>query len=314
MVSTLPEYRHSHYASSLLIKSLEVMKNRGYLFSALGPFSYSFYKKYGWNLAFHKKKYTMSMEYLKTFEKRKNIFRLLTLKDLNNVRMLYETFMSRYNGAIRRDAKNWESRFKRLNKHKNYAYGCSRDGKELSGYIFYSLGDSRFDIHEMVYDSLETKLDLLCFICAHKAQAGEVVWFAPPDDNTPLLLENPAIDQNIKVGMMIRVVDVKRVLEAYSFPPEYNGSFTIKVEDFYAPWNSRPFRVFIENGNAKVEKIEDGPIDVKCDIQTFSQIMFGYLSMREAMELGKIAACSPERLDDIATLFMGHPTYETDSF
>jgi predicted acetyltransferase len=314
VVSTLPEYRHSHCASGLLIKSLEVMRDRGYLFSALGPFSYSFYRRYGWNLAFHRKRYRISMENLKAFEKRKSTFRPLALKDADNVRKLYEAFMARYNGPIRRNAENWESRFKKLNTNGNYVYGCSHDGKGLDGYIFYSLKGMEFHIHEMVYDSLETRLDLLCFVYAHKAQADDVIWLAPPDDNTPLLLENPNIEQSIKAGMMIRVVDVKRVLEAYSFPPEYHGSFTVKVEDLYAPWNSVPFRVVIENGNAAVEGIEDGPIDVKCDIQTFSQIMFGYLGMGEAMELGKIDTCSPELSEDIKNLFVGHPTCETDSF
>ena len=35
----LPEYRYYRCASNMLIKSVEIMKDRGYAFSALAPFS-----------------------------------------------------------------------------------------------------------------------------------------------------------------------------------------------------------------------------------------------------------------------------------
>ena len=314
VVSTLPEYRHCHCASNLLIKSLEAMRDRGYIFSALAPFSYSFYRKYGWELGFDTKNYRIPIDRLRGMGIGKGQFRPLTLGDINGMSKLYENSISKYNGAICRDSKSWESRLKRLGENRGYGYGYSRQANGLDGYILYSMNEGVFNIHEMICDSLETKLELMRFIYYHSAQVREVVWRAPQDDNTVLLLDNPRIEQKIETGMMIRVIDVKKALEAYTYPLVYKGSFTIKVEDKYAPWNSETFRIFIGEGAATVEHAGDAPIDVECDIQAFSQIIFGYIGMGEAITLGKITAHNPGLLDDMEIIFKSHGTHMTDSF
>ncbi len=314
VVSTLPEYRHCHCASSLLIKSLEVMKDRGYMFSALAPFSYSFYRKYGWELAFHTKKYSIPIDQLKAMGTGKGEFRPLTLKDINSIRKLYENFYSRYNGAVRRDEKHWESKLKGLGENRNYGYGYSRQVNGLDGYILFSVRDRKFYIQEMVYDSLETKLELLRFAYYHSAQVEQVIWWAPQDDNTVLLLDNPRIEQKIETGMMLRVVDVAKALEAYSYPLMFKGSFTIKVEDRWANWNSQSFKVVVGEGTGLVEKLGNAAADIECNIQTFSQVISGYISMEDAIGLGKITSNSPDLLEDLKIIFKGHATHMTDSF
>ena len=85
VVSTLPEYRHRHCASSILIKSVEVLRDRGFVFAALAPFSYPFYRKYGWELAFHNKRYTISINELRGMGAGKGEFRPMKSDDIDNL-------------------------------------------------------------------------------------------------------------------------------------------------------------------------------------------------------------------------------------
>lgn len=319
LVSTLPEYRHRHCASNLLVKSVEIMKDRGYIFSALGPFSYAFYRKYGWELAFNAKKYSIPIDELKGLGVGNGVFHPLTLNDIDAMARVYERHYSRYNGAINRDKKNWEIKIKELERNQAYGYGCSRQVNGLDGYILYSIKEGTFNIEEIAYDSLETKLELLRFVYYHSAQVNKVSWRAPIDDNTVLLLDNPRIEQKIEAGMMIRVIDVKKALEAYVYPLVYKGSFTIKVEDEYAPWNNGIFKVSIGEGTAMVEDLVNSPnndilIDIECNIQTFSQIVLGYIGLKEAVELGQIAAHNCALLDDLEVIFKKRATHMTDAF
>ncbi|HZJ58456.1 MAG TPA: GNAT family N-acetyltransferase [Clostridia bacterium] len=314
VVSTLPEYRNRHCASGILIKSLEVLKDRGYVFSALGPFSYSFYRKYGWELGFHTKKYTISMDGLKGIGTGKGEFRPLRPRDIDNIVGVHGNFFSRYNGAVKRDNKRWQSRINGLGKDRTYGYAYSHQGNGLAGYIIYSVKEWTFTILEMAYDSLETKLEILRFVYYHSAQAERVVWEAPQDDNTALILANPPTEQKIRPGMMIRVIDVKAALEAYAYPILYKGSFTIKIDDRWAPWNSRVLRVIIGEGVATVEDAGGDPADLECDIQTFSQIISGYIGMGEAKELGRVTAHNQEILEDTEIIFRKHVTHMTEGF
>src|SRR5699024_12089731 len=64
-VATWPEYRRRGIAKDLLQHSLRKMKENGQVISLLHPFLVGFYRKYGWELAYIQKKYTIPIEKLK---------------------------------------------------------------------------------------------------------------------------------------------------------------------------------------------------------------------------------------------------------
>src|SRR5699024_11848472 len=61
-VATWPEYRRRGIAKDLLQHSLRKMKENGQVISLLHPFLVGFYRKYGWELAYVHKKYTIPIE------------------------------------------------------------------------------------------------------------------------------------------------------------------------------------------------------------------------------------------------------------
>src|SRR5690606_11959965 len=63
-VSTWPEHRRHGYVARILKELLVKMKENGQSISMLHPFSFSFYRKYGWETYIEYKQYEMSADHL----------------------------------------------------------------------------------------------------------------------------------------------------------------------------------------------------------------------------------------------------------
>lgn len=313
-VATLPEYRHCHCASNMLIEALKIMKERGQIFSGLAPFSYSFYRKYGWEMGFHKKQYRLLMSDLKGFGEGDGSFRPLSYRDIEKMSKVYDTFARPYNGALYRKMEDWDLILKKHERDGHYRYGFEDQSGELQGYIFYYMENKKFYIREMIYTTPEVKNELLRFVYFHSAQADEVIWQAPADDNTFLMLDNPRREQKIIPDMMIRAVDVRKVLEAYPFPQEYSGSFTIAIDDPWAQWNNTTFELDVEKGHVRVKDIGKKAGDIHGTIQCFSQMLLGYIGVKEALEMGRIELKDLKLYESLQHIFKCTPTFVNETY
>lgn len=312
-VATLPEYRHCRCASSLLIEALKIMKDRGDVFSSLIPFSFAFYRKYGWELGFHRKEYNLLMEDLRGFGTGKGSFRSVDFDDIPKLAKVYESFARSYNGAICRNNENWELVLKKHERDGLYRYGYE-EGGELKGYIFYRLEDKKFYISELIYSEAKVKAELLRFVYYHSAQADEIIWQAPADDNTFLMLDNPRREQRFIPNMMIRLVDAQKALEVYPFPQDYSGSFTISIDDPWAQWNNTSFELDIEEGHVRVKDIGKKPGDVHGSIQCLSQMLFGYIGIKEAVETGRLEVRDLKLYESLQHIFKPATTFVNDTY
>lgn len=318
-VATLPEYRHAHCARNMLVKSLEIMKGRGQIFSMLAPFSYAFYRKYGWELCYHYKEYVLSMEDFKKFGKGYGTFYRLTHDELPDMEKTYNNYVKRYSGSIKRPGELWKRKLNQQDKSGERRYGFRDESGALKGYIFYRINNGKFHINELVYDSRETRNELFRFVYMHRAQAGEVVWRAPYDDNTLLMIDNPRREVKFVPGMMGRITDVKSVLERYPYKLGYSGlkptsGFIIKVDDPWAPWNDGCFEVRINVKDVYVDKVQGVKWDIRCDIGVLTQIVLGYTSITQAYDMGRLEVMDGDIIKELDGLFVPRVTYMNDSF
>ena len=316
-VATLPEYRRRNLAAALLEEALAVMRDRGDIFSLLGPFSYRFYRKFGWELAFHRWEYTVSVEDFAGFGRGAGRFLPLTVADLPRMKTVYENYVAEYNGALKRSENWWRYLLKKLEKQGYHFYGYENDRGELEGYLFYQFNNGKILVHEMIYLSPPVREEIFRFFSLHGAQAETVVWRAPAGDASLLLLPEPPANCRLVSGMMARVVDVKSALEHLTFPLDRTAAFSLKVDDPHANCHHyRCFRVQIAEGKATVE---EGPgngeePDLYCPIQGFSQLVLGYIGIKEAVELGKVILRDEKRLPELAELFPAKKTFLNDWF
>lgn len=294
MVSSLPEVRHGGHIASLQKESLEVMKERGQVVSMLGPFSFEFYRKYGWELGFDRMNYTIPIENLKHYSKKTGNIKQITSKDTNSINTLndiYTAYAKQHNGCTIRDKEMWtdfvlDDPF--ADEFKRYAYLWSYDNDVPGGYIIYIIREGKMYIHEMIYKDTKALEGLLWFIYAHQSQIKEASWTTAADGRLHVLLPNPRIDMKLTPGMMFRVVDVEEALLKRDYPcnVDIGKELSIQIDDANAPWNKGPWQISAAGGSVCVKRTDTASI--KCSIQAFSQMFLGYANAEQLAAMDRL--------------------------
>lgn len=288
LVSSMPEGRHGGRIGQLLTEWLKVMRDRGQYVSMLGPFSFEFYRKYGWELGFERVNYTVPIEHIRNFKKTGSL-RVVTQEDIGALDKIYTKYALNHNGSAKRDDSLWKEftlSHPWDDNYGRYAYIYMDEKGDEKGYIIFTIKNGRMDIYEMIYEDVSALKGLLAFIYAHQSQIGEFSWSTATDEKLHVLLPNPRVKREIHTGMMFRVVDIKEAVKSRGYGEDATGRFKIKVEDKDAPWNQLPFDISLKNGIVDVNECSDP--ELFCDIQTFSQIFIGYITPMEAYKLGKL--------------------------
>ncbi|MBB3110660.1 putative acetyltransferase [Paenibacillus phyllosphaerae] len=291
-VSTWPEERRQGYVKELLQHSLAVMKEAGQTVSCLAPFSFPFYRKYGWELYVEYKKYTIETAQLPpraAYEGRVE----RTDGDLSQLAPVYEAYAARYNGTLIRDEAWWtESVFRR--KPRYTAVYSNADG-EPRGYILYDIGDRKLTVHEMVYLEESGREALWTFIANHDSMIDKVEIEVPMDDNLPYLLPNPRVKQEIFPYFMARIVDAPAFVSQLALNPAGDGpsQVTVQITDPFAPWNEGAWTLRVdEEGRAALlpgGAAEDGTTELGCTIQALTAMLMGYARPLRLYGYGQLA-------------------------
>lgn len=313
-VASMPEGRHGGRVAELLRTSLRVMKERGQTVSMLGPFSYEFYRKYGWELGFDRMNYTIPAENLDGFNKKVGSIRPFKEEDLDVLNSIYTEYAKKHNCCAVRNKVLWTDFVLQDPYGRNqprYTYIWFNDKEVPRGYIIYHIKDGRMTIIEMVYLDQEAKEGLLWFLFAHQAQIKEVYWSTASDERLHLDFPNPRIKMELSPWMMFRVVDVKGALLNRKYSEATDLHFSISISDPNAEWNNKNFTVSIKDGNIEVEESNYG--ELSCTIQTFSQIFTGYITPKEAFTRKKLLG-DAKVVEKIEKIFEKSYTFNNNPF
>lgn len=291
-VATWPEYRKGGNIARLLIRSLRAMYESGQTLSYLVPFSYPFYRKYGWEMTHEFRKYTLPAEHVPAWEGAGRIKRLKT-PDIDLLNALYETYAERFNGMLRRSRDHWMRTVLKRKPGQIVVY-CN-EADEAKGYMIYEDIGNEFRVHEFVGLDRDAEKGLWGLIRKHEGMFRTVHWTAPADDPFPYVIDNPKrLEIKLQPHLMARVVHVGEFLRRYRFtPPEGTEStLTITVSDPHADWNNGTYRIGIDGrGNADVRRLNGSAAEegVACDIQTFTALLMGARDAQFLRSAGRLA-------------------------
>jgi len=315
-VSTWPEYRRKGLVGKLLVHGLRVMKERGQTVSFLAPFSFPFYRKYGWETYVDRKAYTVDTGLLPIFPDTGG--HVKRNDDLQLLNSLYEPYAQAYNGTLKRDADWWTDKVLKQKKGKVVVYFNANDVPR--GYMIYQVRNRELNVDELVFLDDDARKGLWRFIYNHDSMIERVKMIAPADDPLPFLLANPRIKQEISPYFMARIVDVASFLQQYPFRSTgQKHAFALDITDSYAPWNSKRFAVHVnEDGRANIEAhasvagTEDLPL-LSCDIQTLSTMLFSFQRPSLLRQIGRIQG-SESAIMALEQLVLSKQTYLLDFF
>ena len=279
-VATWPEARRKGCVAGLLRNGLTTMREAGQTVSMLHPFSFPFYRRYGWEMTIERKAYTLEPRH---FPPRTEVPGRVerAAKDAGLLDGVYETFASRYTGMLVRTPDWWERRV--FSKPGLAAVYYNGDGKP-EGYLLYEVKERTMTVHEWVCVSEEARLGLWRYAADHDSMADRLTMTVPADDPLPFLLPDPRIKQELQPYFMSRIVDVEGFLAQYPFEPgEGEDEVILAVEDEHAPWNHGVFRLRIDAaGGVRAERVSENlqagsadEAELACSIQTLTALLLG---------------------------------------
>ncbi|MBO9597871.1 MAG: GNAT family N-acetyltransferase [Cohnella sp.] len=297
-VATWPDARRQGCVRKLLAHALEAMKKEGQTVSMLHPFSFAFYRKYGWEMTIERKKYTLAPWQMPRREDVQGRVTRVAKPNIAALNGVYETYASRYSGTLVRSNEWWSDKF--LSKAGTWAV-YENDIGELEGYIFYDVMDRKLTVHDWASVTEAARAALWTYVANHDSMISEATLSVPVDDPLTFMLADPRIKQEIEPYFMTRIVDAEAFVSLYAWEAGASReAVALRLTDAHASWNDGTFKLYWNaNGQGRLEPVSADEAtsmeaEVACDIQTLTAMLLGNRRPSFLREVGRVVG------DDLA--------------
>lgn len=317
-VACANDRRGRGYVQQLMSKSLERMRSQNQPISGLYPFSYAFYRKFGWDNVGQQQTVTLPVRELKRNNPTGWSVDLINLEaNLDVVKTFYDTFARQYRSSFVAASHKWHDDYKLRDGRCTFVY-TSRDPHGAIGGVMrfqYPAEGSddiaNADIWATTPAAWLSLLDVLRDIgVQHK-----LVRFSVPSD-VPVLSFHCSNDIKISVGPMYqgRIVSIDQWASGLSLPQSEAGlSVVLDINDPSAKWNHGTWEITRQSQGLTAIRTTKAH-DVAIDITHFSQLAFGEPSVTALLRAGVLPHLAEETLRALHAIFPAHPTYLWDGF
>ncbi len=293
-VSTYPEYRRSGCIRAIFNEIFKRCEEKGWDLSLLYPFSYRYYRKFGYELAFRHKEITVPFAFLTHIERNNDGVLYKGQKEiLEGLLDVYGKYAEKMNLCMaRNDGKVYSSD---PIKTKKYTYLWYSENSPVS-YATVTPDGETLVVNELVYTDVKSLYGILGFLRLFDGQYKNVFFRLLESDSPVEYLIG--IDKGITVGVLNgaegRVVNVRKILSLNDYP-KYNGSIRIRITGDVIESNNGVYTVsFGDKTDVSFEK--DGEWDVSMSINAFSLLAFGGVKRGSASYLADTEIKAKEEL------------------
>lgn len=284
-IGTRPEYRRCGYVREMLTSVLQTAPEYGWAVSFLHPFSFSYYRKFGYEKVCDHKIIEFPLSKL-DFVPRCNSFVPVNSRErATDCVSIYNQFASGRNIMFRRYG---TSNFPKDGSapDKQYCY-IWYDGDNNPGAFIRMDSDQYYHVNRMVsvalnvrefgYTSPEGLRAILGFLRMFEGEDNTVIVhniaMAPEFD--AVLRHYMHTTYKLEPDIMARVLNVPTMLSAFPFP-ERHGHFNFNLIDDL-PFTNGQWEVEFENGQCQVTRMAEGSrCDLTLPMPAFSQLIYGY--------------------------------------
>lgn len=293
-VATKPEYRNQGIVRDIMVRMFQEMYEKNISISVLYPFKHSFYEMLG---------YRMVDEHIFYQFRISDIISKETSYYMKEVERINEEITTVYDKAIlnfdyiakRPIIDYWRAYYKN-----NYKFICY-NGEQPVGYIimvFPNKDYSRLRHPERTILIIETfwlnhiaKQTIFNFLWSHRDQRKYIAGGFPSHENIIDHLNTPRTKtRNIMDNSLLRIINIKSVLEKLQYPVE-NFTISFHIHDKFCPWNDGYFTLNSNEKIVEVEFVESSAniADIEVDIGYFAQLVAGFRTVEELLEFGFIS-------------------------
>jgi len=315
-VTTLPEARNSRCVRKMFEIIMPQMAKDGIVYSMLYPFSFPFYRKFGYEHGFTRQRYTFPMAELARYPYPSGMKVYNKGDNWTDIAKVYTAFIQDKNIAWVRGDKEWKNILKRdPHQNREFTYIHYNATGEPDAYILYeghvNDDDKIMYIRELAWTSKDALNAMLGFVHGLRSEYENVSWATPEGVDFFSLIDNSwNAEQKMDAIIMSRVLDVHSAL-VHLDTPNGEGSVAIKVTDNFLASNTGIYSVLWEDEKLCVETTNQPP-DIEMDIETLAQLVTGYLTPDQAAYRKDVTIHS--RQDKLSALFQKKNLYLMEHF
>ncbi len=309
-VATRPSHRRNGYAGRLLEQTLRTLREQRCPFSALFPFSYDYYRRFGWEHAGTQLRVSTAPNLLPAFADSRHVRPALP-SDLAEMQQIYDQTSRERTGSCLRDRKRWTYLFEYAKRKVVYRR------KKAEGYLLFDLqqgveGRQTLKLLEMKTLSEAAQRGLIGYL-AGRSEAEEIEYITDMTGLQESGLLQPGREAmgglytEAMPGVMFRIVDPQVALQTLA--PNFagfRGAVTLVIHD--SLMQSAPTMTTIE-GDGKATHIRAGGESanprhrIEGDVRAWSQVFFGYHSLEDSLAMRRLRAYSEATAALAAALF-----------
>lgn len=317
-VATAPEARGKGHARRMMEACVREMHDRGEAIGGLYASTQALYRQSGFEQAGHRCIVKLPVARLLGGQKARNVI-VLKDADMPRVEACYRRFASAYNGMLDRREYIWK-RIKERPDSKYQGYGVLDERGTLCGYLFMSqprdsnTGRQDLQLSDIAFTSADAGRQLIAFLADYEPMADWLQLGGGPLHPLLTLLPQQRYEVKLKDFWMLRVVHVKRALEARGYSSAVRGTVDLDITDDVIDANTGRWQAEFADGKARVMKWKGGGrAGVTCTIRGLAAIYSGLYSPRQAAAIG---LCSGDEtaLDLLGGVFAGGTPWMTDHY
>jgi len=318
-VVTKPEARGKGYVRRIMRPVFDEMREMGQVYSALYPFSFPYYRNFGYEMCYPRQYVTVNMDQLSKFPYPNNITPHEPNDAIEPYMQIYNAFIANRNMAVVRDEAAWKRMLKRDPYLKREFTFLNRDANGTpNAYVLYGVNKSNdtnyLNIRELCWTEPAGLHAMLGFFGKLSAEFRGIQWNVPDGLNLQAILPDPySVTWENKAIVMNRIVDVPAVL-AMQPAPIGNGVLTIGVTDAFIPENTGLYRIEWERGRLSVSKNAESfaTADMETNVTALAQLTTGYISAAEVRYRNDTVV--RDKVVELALLFPKKDLYMLEGF
>ncbi|WP_435197098.1 GNAT family N-acetyltransferase [Natronomonas sp. EA1] len=310
-VATPPEHRRQGYVAEMLRQLVDATRDT-HPISALWPFEYPFYRKYGWAQCSTYVEWTAPPAALHAAASDgSGAFRRVEADDWALLDAVHERAVADTALGVSHTEDWWRERVFRGWREDPYVYVYEEDG-EPRAYLSYSvLGDEERTLQVRTHAATEGYVgQLLGFLANHDSQVAQVRFTTAREFDLLARVEDPReLTCEVKPGPMVRLEDVPRTLDAIDYAAD--GSVTVTLSD---PLFDREdtYSLVVADGHATCEPTAEPP-DATLELGAFSQLVVGHREAATLADADELDA-DPATVKTLGALFPGTGPYLREGF
>lgn len=316
-VATAPESAGKGGASTLLQTTLNEMQANKVTLSYLAPFSYDYYRRFGYEQVFNHMQYSIVNKNIPKFRPLKSQGSVVRGKMKDHLEDIsrYYSFYSKngLKGGLIREKWWWDY----LPIKNDWTVGVYYDEKsQVQGYVIYELNQSSIVIKEMLYSNSIAFENLLAFVFNHKNSVQKFIFdSADPVYHGDWFHDPNILNVRILPYMMVRIVDIKDFMLRYPFRKKDFGPIKFGIEDDNLQQNAGVWELSSKDGKVTLNRLRDLMVDdaEKITIQEFTKALFGTEKLKNIVIGGK-ARLNSETVEQLDKIFVDDAPEFVDYF